>query len=124
MHLLCLCLEFLSPIIALHTRFIAHAQKFLVRGRYGIFFLAHYLKKVCFGMATGTYPSPAASVPESANAALLPGSRSSMIHIWPTPLPLECGVIRLQEKLAASLKQHGTGGQRFPLKVSSVCCMV
>ena len=70
-------------------------------------------------------PSP---VPGSANAAHLPGSRSkggnsSVIHIWPNPLPLECGVIRLQEKLstAAGATKHGgsaSGGQKFPLKVS------
>ncbi len=76
-------------------------------------------------------PSSVVSVPPgSANAAALPGSRSrggscGMIHIWPNPLPLEYGVIRLQqEKLAAGIKGgHATvaaaGGQKFPLKVSS-----
>lgn len=63
------------------------------------------------------------SVPTSANAASLPGSRSrgsggSTIHLWPNPVPLECGVIRLLPEKQTTAKRGAGGGQKFPPSVS------
>lgn len=66
------------------------------------------------------------SIPASANAAILPGSRprgsgggGTAAHVWPNPLPLECGVIRLLLEKQAAAKQGGAGvGQKFQSSVS------
>lgn len=60
--------------------------------------------------------------------AVLPGSRprgggSSAVQLWPNPVPLECGVIRLPEKLSAAKLGHSasasaSGGQKFSNNVS------
>lgn len=54
----------------------------------------------------------------------LPGSRhkgstsSNAVQLWPNPIPLECGVIRLLEKLPAKLGHTSSSGQKFSSNVS------
>lgn len=66
-----------------------------------------------------------ATFPSGASASLLPGSRPRGLeggtHLWPNPVPLECGVIRLLEKQRSkhgSPSAGGAGGQKFPTNVS------
>lgn len=73
-------------------------------------------------------PASLMSIPASANATtVLPGSRpwsSTASQVWPNPVPLDTGVIRLhrhQEKQVPASKHGRAGaaaGQKFPPSVS------
>lgn len=66
------------------------------------------------------------SIPASANTAVLPGSRprtststATATQVWPNPVPLECGAIRLhQERQVAAKHGRGGAGQKFQPSVS------
>lgn len=69
------------------------------------------------------------STPTSASTVLLPGFRprggsskaaTAAAQVWPSHVPLECGVIRLLLEKQVAAKQGGAPGaqQKFPISVS------
>lgn len=82
------------------------------------------IRKLLLGFEIFTFDLAMASSSPISRVAFLPGSRprgggSSTAQLWPNPVPLECGVIRLPEKLStAKLGHTASGGQKFPINVS------